>query len=70
MNWTVRVCTPAGTGGWQLYNLKDDPGETHDVASAHPDILKTLQGKWDEYVTANNVITPDASPVCGEVDLQ
>lgn len=64
------LCTPAGTGGWQLYNLKDDPGETHDVASARPDILKTLQGKWDEYVTANNVITPDASPVCGEVDLQ
>jgi len=64
------LCKPAGTGGWQLYNLKDDPGETHDVASAHPDILKTLQGRWDEYVTANSVITPDASPVCGEVDLQ
>jgi arylsulfatase A-like enzyme len=64
------LCKPAGTGGWQLYNLKDDPGETHDVASAHPDILKTLQGRWDEYVTVNSVIIPDASPVCGEVDLQ
>jgi arylsulfatase A-like enzyme len=66
----LRLCSPAGTGGWQLYNLKDDPGETRDVASEHPDILKTLQGRWEEYVTANNVITPDASPVCGEVDLQ
>ena len=66
----LRLCTPVGTGEWQLYNLKDDPGETRDLASANPDIVKSLQGKWDAYAAANNVIIPDVSPVCGEADLQ
>jgi len=66
----LRLCVPAGSGGWQLYNLKDDPGETRDLASANPDMLRKLQGRWDAYVKANNVIMPDSSPVCGEVDLQ
>jgi arylsulfatase A-like enzyme len=29
--------------GLTLYNLKDDPGETHDVAAEHPDIVARLQ---------------------------
>lgn len=29
--------------GLVLYNLKDDPGETHDVAAEHPDIVARLQ---------------------------
>jgi arylsulfatase len=29
--------------GGVLYNLRDDPGETHDVAAAHPDIVAQLQ---------------------------
>ncbi|MSU51160.1 MAG: hypothetical protein EXS37_19075, partial [Opitutus sp.] len=29
--------------GLALYNLKDDPGETRDVAAAHPEIVARLQ---------------------------
>ena len=29
--------------GLALYNVKNDPGETHDVASAHPEIVARLQ---------------------------
>ena len=64
------LCVPAGTGGWQLYNVKYDPGETNDLAAAHPDIVKLLKTRWGDYVKANNVITPDTSPVCGEADLE
>ena len=64
------LCSPAGTGGWQLYNVKSDPGETRDIASTLPDIVKTLQGRWEAYAKANNVIIPDVSPVCGEADLE
>jgi len=64
------LCKPAGTGGWQLYNVKADPGETKDLAAAHPDIVKTLEARWTDYAKANNVIIPDNSPVCGEADLE
>jgi arylsulfatase A-like enzyme len=66
----LRLCAPAGTADWQLYDLKTDPGETRDVAAAHPDIVSRLQGRWEAYAKANNVIIPDASPVCGEADLE
>lgn len=58
------MCEPFGTSQWQLYNLKDDPGETIDLASKHPDIRKQLEKHWDEYVKTNNVILPDVSPLC------
>ncbi len=29
--------------GLSLYNLKDDPGETHDVSKEHPEIVEKLQ---------------------------
>ena len=70
-NWKLlQICTPAGTGGWPLYNLKDDPGETRDFAATNPDIVTRLESRWDGYVKANEVILPDTSAVCGVADLQ
>ena len=37
----------------ELYNLADDPGETRDVASRHPDIVRELKAKlktWEQDV--------------------
>jgi len=55
-NWKLELC--AGSGGWgapreaqavkedlpnaQLYELGGDPAETHNVASAHPDVVERL----------------------------
>lgn len=36
------VRTPMLTGPIQLYNLNSDPGELHDVAAAHPDIVAKI----------------------------
>ena len=58
------LCKPFGTSQWQLFNLKDDPGETKDLAAEKPDIRDRLVQHWDEYVKTNNVILPDASPIC------
>ena len=33
----------------QLYNLKTDPGETTNVSFAHPEIVKKLKTKLDEF---------------------
>jgi len=60
----VWLCAPFGPGAWQLFDLKADPGETVDLAASRPEILERLAGRWDDYAAANNVILPDASPLC------
>jgi len=40
------VYVPARTGvRWLLFDTQADPGETEDVAAAHPDVLARLQGE-------------------------
>ena len=56
LRWQYR---PYGTGEWELFNLKQDLGERHNVASEHPDMVRRLTARWDDYVRLNNVILPD-----------
>ncbi|MBL8906162.1 MAG: hypothetical protein JNM20_05740 [Rhizobiales bacterium] len=58
------LCRPHGTGDWQLYDLKADPGETNDLAAVEVDVRDRLIRHWDTYAKANNVILPSTSPVC------
>ncbi len=60
------LCKPFGAAQWELFNLKDDPGETRDLASERPEIRNRLVSRWDEYVKTNNVIFPSVSPLCGQ----
>ena len=43
----------AGTSPVKLYNLREDIGESKDLAAAQPDKAKELQAKWDEWNKAN-----------------
>ena len=52
----VSVAPPYGTGAWHLYNLADDPGETHDLAREEPELLKKLQSAWDHYAKDVGVV--------------
>ena len=42
----------SGDAEAQLYNLKDDPGETKNLIATHPEIAKRLKAKLDELVAA------------------
>ena len=33
-----------------LFDLGDDPGEQHDVAAAHADVVARLKGRYDQMV--------------------
>ena len=46
-------------GQWQLYNLRSDPAELHDLSAAHPQRLRELVALWDDYAERNGVILPD-----------
>jgi arylsulfatase len=54
--------TAGGTGEWQLFNLKDDPAEMHDLSSQHAARRDAMLKLWDEYAKANGVIESDAGP--------
>ncbi|SNS78338.1 arylsulfatase [Sphingomonas laterariae] len=41
---------PAGSGGWQLYDLASDPGEIRDRSADKPTILAELVAAWERYV--------------------
>lgn len=61
----VNVPEPIGTGGWELFNVETDPGETTDLASEHPERLGDLVKAWERYALENNVIVPDRTPYDG-----
>jgi arylsulfatase len=42
-------------GRWELYNLKSDRTEQHDLAGTQPDKAKALAAKWDAWATRANV---------------
>ncbi len=49
-------------GEWQLFNLREDPRELHDLSKQHPDQLKAMLALWDEYVKTNGVILSGDGP--------
>lgn len=55
----VKVPYPVGSGGWELFNLQNDPGERHNLATTNPEKLNELLGHWEEFMTENNVILPN-----------
>jgi arylsulfatase len=60
--WKLRwQYKPFGKEAWELFNLKADPAERHDLAAERPDKVKALSALWDSYVRANNVVLPSRS---------
>jgi len=51
-----------GSGNWQLFNLKNDPGETHDLAKQNPAKLKEMIALWNRYAKENGVILTGEGP--------
>lgn len=59
----MSLLKPAGgTGDWQLFNIKDDLAEMHDLSSQQTAKRDTMLKLWDEYVKTNGVIESDAGP--------
>ena len=52
----VSVARPFGSGNWQLFNLREDPGETRDLAGDMAETLDRLTAAWDRYAEDVGVI--------------
>jgi arylsulfatase len=55
----TRIFPPAGSGEWELYNIKTDPTETANLAADFADVLAELIADWDAYASANGVAVFD-----------
>ena len=48
--------SPFGPGEWQLFNLRDDPGEMKDLGDQFPDRLAEMIARWEQYKESNGVL--------------
>lgn len=51
----LRLPAPFGSGEWTLHNLREDPGEMHDLSDEHPNQKAELLKAWQEYAERNEV---------------
>jgi arylsulfatase A-like enzyme len=47
---------PFGPGEWELFNLKQDPGEMNDLSKQHPEKRQEMITRWEQYKIDNKVL--------------
>ena len=52
----------------ELYNLVEDPGETTDVADAHPDVVDNLTSRMESWIAKREAETGLANPIHNQGD--
>lgn len=56
-DWKITfVPAPRGPQKWELFNTKEDPGETNDLSDEHPDLFKELMDLWAKYQSEVGVV--------------
>ena len=67
----VSLTPPYGDGKqWKLYDLRTDPGEKKDLATARPDILKDLATEWERYAASVGYIPSDGSSMLRKIGAE
>ena len=51
-----KLVRPGHNGGWELYNLKTDRTELHDLAGDKPELAGELLAKWEAWAGRCNVL--------------
>ena len=59
-----KILATGETGPWELYDLRTDRAEQHDLAAAQPERVKTMAAMWkerdDEFVRVRDAAPPSA----------
>ncbi len=51
-----------GEHAYQLYNLKDDLGETNDLSAVHPERVTQMDKLISDFLVTTNAVTPKPNP--------
>lgn len=55
--WKItKIEPPFGKGVFELFDMEDDPTESHDLSAQYPDKYSEMLGHWKAYVKENGVI--------------
>jgi arylsulfatase A-like enzyme len=46
----------ANDDNWQLFNIKDDPSETRELSTEHPELLAELVAVYDDHAQATGIL--------------
>lgn len=52
----VRNARPYGDTQWRMYNIKEDPGETNNLAETMPDVFQEMLGYYETYAKEFGVL--------------
>jgi len=56
-DWKIlRMPRPFASGEWELYDLKQDPGEIEDLSSKYPEKVEEMIALWERYTEDNSVL--------------
>jgi arylsulfatase len=56
-DWKILLMPPPfASGEWELYDLKNDPGETKDLSSEYPEKVEEMVALWEQYSEDNSVL--------------
>ncbi|KAK7537161.1 arylsulfatase [Phyllosticta citribraziliensis] len=61
---------PKGPQRWELFDLKEDPGETKDLREEKPELYEELLGEWERYKKEVGVVglAGELDAIEGDVD--
>ena len=52
----LRIGPPYGDGAWRLFDVANDPGETHDLSTERPGDFAALKAGYAAYAARNGVL--------------
>jgi len=56
-DWKILLMPPPfASGEWELYDLKNDPGETKNLSSEYPEKVEEMVALWEQYSEDNSVL--------------
>ena len=47
---------PFGKGDWELFNVRNDPGELNDLSAENPEKRREMIALWEQYTKENGVL--------------
>ena len=66
--WKITAVHPEGA--WELYDIGADRTEMHNLADAHPEIVKRMAAQWERWAKDNYAVPWIWNPAHGKASTE